>query len=154
MSDIRSDIKYMERAIKLAKKADDLDEVPIGCVIVYDGEVVGEGYNRRNLEKSVLSHAEIFAISEAEKKLGDWRLEGATMYVSLEPCPMCAGAILQSRLSRLVIGARSQKAGSVGTIINLLNNDSFNHQVELTYDVCEKECSELLSNFFRRLRGR
>ncbi len=145
---------YMKKAIELAHKAAGFNEVPIGCVIVCNGEIIGRGYNMRNSEKNALAHAEIMAINEANEAVGDWRLEGATTYVTLEPCPMCAGAILQARISRIVIGAMNKKSGSVGTIVNLLNNDEFNHQVDITYDVCADECATLLSDFFRKLRGK
>ncbi len=147
-----NDIEYMNRAIDLAKEAEKIEEVPIGCVIVYEDKIIGEGYNHRNTSKSTLAHAEIMAIDQASKYIGDWRLEGATMYVTLEPCPMCAGAVLQSRMDRIVIGAMNNKFGSVGTIVNLLNNEEFNHQVDITYGVCEESCSTILSKFFRRLR--
>ncbi len=149
-----NDIEYMNRAIELAKKAEEINEVPIGCVIVYEDKIIGEGYNRRNTIKNTLAHAEIIAIDQASKYIGDWRLEGATIYVTLEPCPMCAGAILQSRMDRIVIGAMNNKFGSAGTIVNLLDNDDFNHQVDITYGICEESCSEILSNFFRKLRGK
>ncbi len=145
---------YMRQAMELAKKAASFNEVPIGCVIVCNGKIIGRGYNMRNSEKNALAHAEIMAIDEANRAAGDWRLEGATTYVTLEPCPMCAGAILQARISRVVIGAMNKKSGSVGTIVNLLNNENFNHQVDITYDVCADDCAMLLSDFFRKLRGK
>lgn len=152
MNDEMNDEYYMDMAIELAKKARDIDEVPIGCVIVFDGEVIGRGYNMRNTKKSTLAHAEIIAIDEATKKVGDWRLEDATMYVTLEPCPMCAGAVLQSRMARIVIGAMNSKAGSVGSVVNLLDNKAFNHQVDITRGICAKRCGDLISNFFKKLR--
>lgn len=146
------DRKYMLEAIKQAKKAENVGDVPIGCVIVCDGKIIARGYNKRNKKKSTLCHAEIEAIGKATKKVGDWRLENCTMYVTLEPCPMCAGAIVQARINRVVVGAMNPKAGCAGSIVNLLQMDGFNHKVELTTGVREKECGDLLSNFFVRLR--
>lgn len=146
--------KYMKEAIKQAKKAEKLGEVPIGCVIVKDGEIIGRGYNRRNTDKSTLSHAEISAIKKASKKLGDWRLEGCTLYVTLEPCQMCAGAIVQARLSEVVIGCMSPKSGCAGSVINLLQMEQFNHQVFLVKGILEKECSTMLSDFFQNMRSK
>ncbi len=148
------DEKYMRAALTQAKKAAAIDEVPIGCVIVHDGRIIGRGYNRRNKDKNTLSHAEMTAIRKASKVMGDWRLEGCTLYVTLEPCPMCAGAIVQARLDRVVIGCMNGKAGCAGSIVNLLQEKRFNHQVETTYDVLHDECSEMLSSFFRALRQR
>ena len=148
------DEKYMKQAIKQAQKAYAIDEVPIGCVIVYDGKIIARGYNRRNIDANTLSHAELNAIKKASKRLGDWRLEGATMYVTLEPCQMCAGALVQSRIDRVVIGAMNKKAGSCGSVINLLDMAEFNHRVEIASGVCEQECSSMLSRFFRELRER
>ncbi len=145
---------YMDIAYELALEAKKIDEVPIGCVIVKDDEIIGRGYNQRNTKKSTLAHAEIIAIDEATKHIKDWRLERTTLYVTLEPCPMCAGAILQSRIPNVVIGAMNKKAGSVGTVVNLLNNDSFNHQVDITYNVRKEKCSKLISDFFKELRER
>lgn len=153
-NDETKDDYYMKKAIELAEKAVEIDEVPIGCIIVCNDKIIGRGYNKRNSSGRAIAHAEIMAIEEANSYAGDWRLEGATTYVTLEPCPMCAGAILQSRLSRVVIGAMNKKAGSVGSVVNLLNNEKFNHQVDVTYGVCEDECSALLSNFFKKLRGK
>ena len=142
----------MKKASEQAKKALLLNEVPIGCVIVYEGKIVGRGYNRRKTDKNTLSHAELTAIKKASKKLGDWRLEGCTMYVTLEPCQMCAGAIVQSRLDKVVIATMSPKSGCAGSIINLLQMEEFNHQVEIERGVLEEECSRLLSDFFLDLR--
>lgn len=147
-----TEIRYMKAALAQAKKALALGEVPIGCVIVCDGKIVGRGYNRRNTDKSTLSHAELTAIRKASRVLGDWRLEGCTLYVTLEPCQMCAGAIVQARIDRVVVGAQSPKSGCGGTILNLLQNPSFNHQVELTNGVLAAECTEILQRFFRELR--
>ena len=148
------DEKYMREAIRQAKKAYKLDETPIGCVIVYDGKIIGRGYNRRNTDKSPLAHAEISAIRKASKKLGDWRLEECTLYVTLEPCQMCAGAIIQSRVTRVVVGCMNPKAGCAGSVLNLLDVKAFNHQAELTTGVLEEECSALMTGFFRELRER
>ena len=144
--------KYMKDAIRQAKKAAALGEVPIGCVIVHDGQVIGRGYNRRNTDKSTLAHAEITAIKRASKKLGDWRLEECTMYVTLEPCPMCAGAIVQARIPEVVVGAMNPKAGCAGSIINLLQMQQLNHQVRLQTGILEEDCQKLLKDFFKELR--
>lgn len=146
------DRRYMFEAIKQAKKAEKVEDVPIGCVIVFDGQIIARGYNKRNKKKSTLCHAEIEAIGRATKKIGDWRLDNCTMYVTLEPCPMCAGAIVQARIKRVVIGAMNPKAGCAGSIVNLLQMDGFNHKVEITTGIYEKECSELMKNFFAKLR--
>ena len=144
--------RFMRQAITQAKKAEKLMEVPIGCVIVYEGKVIARGYNRRNTDKNTLSHAELNAIRKASKKLGDWRLEGCTLYVTLEPCQMCAGAIVQARVSEVVIGSMNPKAGCAGSILNMLEMQEFNHQVKVERGVLKEECSEMLSAFFRRLR--
>ncbi len=144
--------KYMREAIRQAKKAEALGEVPIGCVIVCEDKIIARGYNRRNTDKNTLSHAELNAIRRASKKLGDWRLEGCTLYVTLEPCQMCAGAIVQARVDRVVIGSMNPKAGCAGSILNLLQIQQFNHQVEIVRGVLEEECSSMLSGFFRELR--
>ena len=142
----------MKEAIRQAKKAGKLDEVPIGCVIVRDGKIIARGYNRRNTEKSTLAHAEIQAIRKASKVVGDWRLEDCTMYITLEPCQMCAGAIVQARIPRVVIGSRNPKAGCAGSVLDLLHVPAFNHQVELEEGILQEECSEMLTSFFRELR--
>ncbi len=144
--------RFMKEAIRQAKKARALEEVPIGCVIVCDGKIIARGYNRRNTDKNTLSHAELNAIRKASKKLGDWRLEGCTMYVTLEPCQMCAGALVQSRIDRVVIGSMNPKAGCAGSVLNLLEIDGFNHKVEVEQGVLQEECSSMLSDFFRELR--
>lgn len=149
-----TDKKYMKEAIRQAKKARTLEEVPIGCVIVYEGKIIARGYNRRNTDKNTLAHAELSAIRKASKKMGDWRLEGCTMYVTLEPCQMCAGALVQSRISRVVIGSMNPKAGCGGSVLNLLQMKEFNHQVDVDRGVLEQECSEMLSDFFRELRDK
>lgn len=143
---------YMKEAIKQAKKALALDEVPIGCVIVWQDQIIARGYNRRNTDKSTLSHAELIAIRKASKKLGDWRLEECTLYVTLEPCQMCAGAIVQARIPKVVMGCMNGKAGCGGSILNLLQMDQFNHQAEVVRGVLEEECSVMLSYFFREMR--
>jgi tRNA(adenine34) deaminase len=148
------DEKYMKAAILQAKKAAAIDEVPIGCVIVRDDKIIARGYNRRNIDKNTLAHAELSAIRKASKKTGDWRLEDCTMYITLEPCQMCAGAIVQSRMQRVVIAAMNPKAGCAGSVLNLLQMPQFNHQVEITRGVLEEECSTMLSSFFRELRLR
>lgn len=147
-----SEEKYMRAAIREAKKAYALEEVPIGCVIVQNGKIIARGYNRRNTDKNTLAHAELSAIKKASKKCGDWRLEDCTMYVTLEPCQMCAGAIVQSRMPKVVIAAKNPKAGCAGSVLNLLQIPQFNHQVEIEYGMLEEECSEMLSRFFRELR--
>ncbi len=148
------DEKYMRQALAQARKAYRLGEVPIGCVIVYDGKVIGRGYNRRNTDRNTLCHAEITAIRKASRQLGDWRLEGCTMYVTLEPCQMCAGACVQARIDRVVIGCMSPKSGCAGSVINLLQMDGFNHKTEITKDVLSDECSRMLTQFFEELRVR
>ena len=149
-----SDVKFMEAAIEEAQKALTLNEVPIGAVIVYNDEIIARGYNLRESSHTTLSHAELIAIQEANEKIGSWRLEDCTLYVTLEPCPMCAGAIVQSRIKRVVYGATDPKAGCAGTLMNLLNEPRFNHQVELTAGVLQTECAALLTDFFRALRKR
>ena len=148
------DIKYMKQALRQARLAYAHGEVPIGCVIVYDGKVIGRGYNRRNTDKCTLSHAEITAIKRASKKIGDWRLEECTMYVTLEPCQMCAGAIVQARIPTVFAGAVSPKAGCAGSILNILENNEFNHQVDYCAGLLEEECQSLLKKFFVELRKR
>ena len=147
-----ADEKFMREAIRLAKKAYALDEVPIGCVIVYEGKIIARGYNRRNTDKNTLSHAELIAIKKASRKLGDWRLEGCTMYITLEPCQMCAGAMVQARVTEAVIGSMNPKAGCAGSVLNILEMEGFNHQVNVRRGVMEEECSRMLSGFFRELR--
>ena len=148
------DVKYMREAVRQAKKAYALEETPIGCVIVQDGRIIGRGYNRRNTDKNPLAHAELTAIRKASKKTGDWRLEGCTRDVTLEPCQMCAGAIVQSRIDRVVVGCMNPKAGCAGSVLNLLNVAEFNHQAELETGVLEEECSGLMKQFFKELRER
>ncbi len=147
------DKKYMKEAIKLAKKAASGGDVPIGCVIVHEGKIIARGYNRRNADKTTLAHAEILAIKKASKVIGDWRLEDCTMYVTLEPCQMCAGAIVQARIPKVVIGCMNPKAGCAGSVINILDIKEFNHQVEIVKGVMEEECSKLMKEFFAWLRA-
>ena len=146
--------KYMKEAIKQAKKALALGEVPIGCVIVHEGKIIGRGYNRRNTDKNTLAHAEITAIRKASKYTGDWRLEECTIYITLEPCQMCAGAIIQARIPEVVMGCMNPKAGCGGSVLNILENPEFNHQASVTRGILEEECSNLLKLFFTELRKR
>ena len=147
-------VRFMKEAMRQAKKAEALGEVPIGCVIVRDGKIIGRGYNRRNTDHTTLSHAEITAIKKACKVTGDWRLEDCDLYVTLEPCPMCAGAILQSRMKRVILACYNPKAGCAGSILNVLQMKEFNHRVEIVDRVMEEECSEMLKGYFRSLRIR
>ncbi len=144
----------MREAIRQANKAYAVGEVPIGCVIVYGDKIIGRGYNRRKTDHNTLAHAELIAIKKACKAMGDWRLEGCTMYVTLEPCQMCSGAIVQSRMDKVVVGCMNPKAGCAGSILNLLQMEEFNHQVELQTGVLEEECSRMMKDFFRELRER
>ena len=144
----------MKAAIREAKKAYKLDEVPIGCVIVQNDKIIARGYNRRNTDKNTLAHAEITAINKASKVIGDWRLEECTLYVTLEPCQMCAGAIVQARIPKVVMACMNPKAGCAGSILNILDMPQFNHQVEMTKGVLEEECSRMLKEFFIELRER
>lgn len=147
-----TDEKYMREAIRQAKKAYLIGEVPIGCVIVCQDKIIGCGYNRRTIDKNPLAHAELTAIRKASRKMGDWRLEGCTMYVTLEPCQMCSGAIVQSRMDKVVVGCMNPKAGCAGSILNLLQVKEFNHQAELVTGVLEEECSRMMKTFFKELR--
>lgn len=149
-----TDEAYMKMAIREAKKARAIGEVPIGCIIVYEDKIIARGYNKRVAKKSVLAHAEILAIKKACKKIGDWRLEGCTMYITLEPCPMCAGAIIQARIPRVVIGSLNPKAGCAGSVLDMMHVDGFNHQATVTTGVCDEECSKMMKEFFRELRER
>ncbi|MDF2842145.1 MAG: hypothetical protein K0R00_571 [Herbinix sp.] len=146
--------KYMREALKEAKKATRLGEVPIGCVIVYEDKIIGRGYNKRNTKKTTLAHAELIAIEKASKALGDWRLEECTMYITLEPCQMCSGAIVQARVKKVVIGTMNPKAGCAGSILNILQMKEFNHQVEMEIGILEEECTMVLQSFFKELRVR
>ena len=151
---MKDDTYYMNVALGEAKKARMLNEVPIGAVIVINDEIIARGYNLRETEQNATAHAELLAINEACRKLGSWRLEEATLYVTLEPCPMCAGAILQSRVKRVVFGAHDPKAGCAGTFMDLLQDQRFNHQCEVTSGVLEEECGGILTAFFKELRSR
>lgn len=153
-SSLSEDERYMREAVKQAKKAYALGEVPIGCVIVHGGRIIGRGYNRRNTDRNTLSHAEITAIKKAGKVIGDWRLEECTLYVTLEPCQMCAGAIVQARIPKVVMACMNPKAGCAGSILNILDMPEFNHQVETVRGVLEEECAAMLRNFFKELRIR
>lgn len=144
--------RFMKEAIKQARKAAAIEEVPIGCVIVQNDKIIARGYNRRNTQGCTLAHAELIAIRKASRKLQDWRLEDCTLYVTLEPCPMCAGAILQARIPRIVIGTMNPKAGCAGSILNILQNQRFNHQVEQTEGVLQQECQQMMQDFFQTLR--
>lgn len=148
------DEKYMKEAIRQAQKAYALQEVPIGCVIVSEGKIIGRGYNRRITDKNTLSHAELNAIRKASKRLNDWRLDDCTLYVTLEPCQMCAGAIVQARIRRVVIGTMNPKAGCAGSLMNLLAVPAFNHQVEITRGVLAEPCRKMMQSFFKELRQR
>ena len=152
MKKLTEEERCMREAVRQAKKAWKLGEVPIGCVIVYEGKIIGRGYNRRTTDGNVLAHAEIIAIRKACRAMGDWRLEGCTMYVTLEPCPMCAGAIVQARIPKVVIGCMNPKAGCAGSVLDLLHEDGFNHQVETEGGMLGEECSQMLKDFFRELR--
>lgn len=148
-----TDLRYMREAIRQAKKAARINEVPIGCVIVYEDRIIARGYNRRNTDKSTLAHAEIAAIKKASRVIGDWRLEGCTMYVTLEPCQMCAGAIVQARIPRVVIGTMNAKAGCAGSVINILQMEGFNHRVDITKGVLMEQCKNMMQEFFVKLRS-
>lgn len=146
------DEKYMSLALKEAEKAFNILEVPVGAIIVHKNEVIATGYNMRESLKDPTAHAEIIAIKRASEYLNGWRLINCTMYVTLEPCPMCAGAILNSRIDRLVIGTKDYKMGCCGTVIDLLHNSNFNHKVDTTFGVLEDECKIILKDFFKKLR--
>ncbi len=144
---------FMSLAVLEAKKAGEIDEIPIGCVIVYEGEVIAKGHNRRNIMKNTLYHAEISAINTASRKIGDWRLEDCVLFVTVEPCPMCAGAIVQARIKEVVFGTRNKKAGCFGSILNLCDY-GFNHRVIITEGILKDECAALMTDFFKRFRGK
>lgn len=145
---------FMELALKQAVLALLKDDVPVGCVIVKDGCVIGYGHNSRNSDKNALAHAEMIAINQACNALGDWRLENCILFATVEPCPMCAGAMLQARLSHLVFGTKNKKAGCAGSVINLLEHPGFNHTVAITGEVLESKCADLMQSYFRHLRIR
>ena len=146
--------KYMRQALMQARKAYAIGEVPIGCVIVHDGKIIGRGYNRRKTDKNTLSHAELTAINKACRHIGDWRLEDCDLYVTLEPCQMCSGAIVQARIPHVYIGCMSPKSGCAGSTLDILQNPDFNHQAEVTSGILQTECSEILTRFFKELRSR
>lgn len=146
-------IAFMQEALVEAKKALALNETPIGCVIVWQGKIIARGYNRRASDHSVLAHAEMLAIAEAEKAIEDWRLEEATLYVTLEPCPMCAGAIVQARIPRVVFATTNPKAGCAGSVLNVLQEPRLNHQVEIITGVMQEESAKMLKEFFKTLRA-
>ena len=152
MENFLEDRRYMYEAIKQAKKAEKVEDVPIGCVIVCKGKIIARGYNKRNKKKSTLAHAEIEAIGKATKRIGDWRLDECTMYVTLEPCPMCAGAIIQSRIKNIFFGAPDLKAGCAGSKANLFEEGLFNHDVNVAGGILKSECADLLKDFFHQLR--
>jgi tRNA(adenine34) deaminase len=143
---------FMLAALEEAKKAEEMGEVPIGAVVVRDGKIIARGYNLRETTQDPLAHAEIRAIQQAADRLGSWRLQDCILYVTLEPCPMCAGAILQSRIKQVVYGTADPKAGCAGSLLNLLQDQRFNHQTEVVTSVCQQECSQILKQFFHRLR--
>lgn len=149
-----TDEQFMKMAIEEAKKAEQQNEVPIGSIIVYENRIIAKGYNQRETTQSTLSHAELNVIKQANEKINSWRLEDCTLYVTLEPCPMCAGAIIQSRIKRVVFGAYDPKAGCAGTLMNLLEDNQFNHKVETIGGVLEKQCGALLKDFFKQIRKR
>ncbi len=142
----------MKMALNEAYKAYDIDEVPIGAVIVKENKIIGSGFNIRESSKDPTTHAEMIAIREASKNIGGWRLIGCTLYVTIEPCPMCAGAIINSRIDRVVVGAKDPKMGSCGSIIDITQNEKFNHQAQVQWGVLEEECSSIMTDFFRKLR--
>lgn len=146
------DERFMEQALQEARKAYELDEVPIGAVIVKDGAIISRGHNLRETERDPTLHAEIAAIRDAARTLGGWRLSGCDLYVTIEPCPMCAGAILQSRIRRVIFGARDPKAGCAGSLYNLLIDERFNHRTEVTEGILAEECSRIMKDYFRQKR--
>ena len=151
---MEKDIKYMKEALIEAQRAFELDESPIGAIIVYKDQIIGRGCNRRNTDKNPLAHAEMIAINEACEFLGDWRLEECTIYITLEPCPMCSGAIVQARIPRVVFGAKSPKAGFAGSVANVLQMETLNHRCEVIEGVCEEEASVLLKTYFKNMRNK
>ena len=150
---MEADEAFMRQALELAEKAASLGEVPVGAVAVFEGQVVGRGYNRRELDRDPFSHAELVALAEAAKARGVWRLTGVTLYVTLEPCAMCAGAMVQGRVTRLVYGASDPKAGAVGSLYDLVREPRHNHRVEVTEGVLAEDCGQTLKAFFKQLRA-
>jgi tRNA(adenine34) deaminase len=150
---MKDDVYWMKKALNLARKAEEIGEVPIGSIIVKDGSIVGRGFNQRESRNDPSAHAEMIAIRQTSRKLNAWRLTGTTLYVTLEPCPMCMGAIILARIDRVVFGCLDPKAGAAGSLYNLAEDRRFNHRVELSGRVMEQECSEILSSFFRKLRS-
>jgi len=144
--------KFMEAALLEAKKSYQLGEVPVGAVIVKEGQIIGRGFNQKESTNDATAHAEIIAIKEACKTLGSWRLDDCSMYVTLEPCPMCAGAILEARIKRVYIGAESDKSGAAGTVVDILNNSYLGSKTEVYFGIMEEECKTLLKDFFENLR--
>ncbi len=149
---MEKDIEFMKEALIEAHKAFALDESPIGAIVVYEGQIIGRGHNRRNTDKNALAHAEVMAINEACHYIQDWRLEECTIYITLEPCPMCSGAIVQARIPKVVFGARSPKAGFGGSVLNILQMEELNHRCEVVEGVCEEEARELLKTYFKQMR--
>ena len=144
--------KFMKEALKEAKKAYEKDEVPVGAIIVKDGKIISRAYNLKESKKDTTCHAEILAIKKASKKLESWRLEGCTMYVTLEPCPMCSGALIQSRIDKVVIGTMDYKTGACGSVLNLSNDYKFNHKLDIEAGIMKEECEKILQDFFKYLR--
>ena len=144
--------KHMVEALNEAKKALEINEVPIGAVVVHKDQIIGRGYNLKESQNDATAHAEIVAIKEAADYMTDWRLTDCHLYVTIEPCPMCAGAIQQARIKRLIYGAKDSKSGAAGSLINILNDERFNHQVEITAGVKAEEARKLMQNFFKKLR--
>lgn len=145
--------RYMQYAIREAMRAEEEGEVPVGCVIIHDGEIIGKAHNQRERLQDPTAHAEVVAITQAANHLGSWRLENTKLFVTLEPCPMCAGAIILARVAEVYFGAYDPKAGACGTLMNLLEDRRFNHQPAVTPGLCAEECGAMLTNFFRRIRG-
>ena len=146
--------EFMKEAIKQAKKAYDKEEIPVGAIIVKDGKIIARGYNKKEEKKDTTQHAEIIAIQKASKKIGAWRLQDCEMYVTLEPCVMCTGALIQARLKKVYIGAMDPKTGACGSVLNLLEDYKFNHKVEVETNIMQKECEKILKDFFKYLRSK
>lgn len=150
----KQDNKYMKEALKEAQKSYNKEEIPVGAVIVKNGKIIGRGHNLKETKNDTTNHAEIIAIKKASKKLKSWRLTGCTMYVTLEPCTMCAGALIQARLDKVVIGTMDEKTGACGSVLNVVEDYKFNHRVEIEKGVMEKECKSIIQEFFKKLRGK